>query len=266
MLKSDNEDDIVLMHKYYRASDMLDFLFFFPEASPVLRLAIAIDENDYLENKKYLDTFDSYRVDSLKEYSLIEGIESTGEKEDYIELFKKIKSKNKHGVILFFDLKGSPSKRFERLAGISVNINLYEDVCIEAVGQGFDGREISKGICVHERFLIPWFELRNLNISNFHKYKIYEISREDYIKTRIDRIKYLKSLGLKEEEFIKYIPASYSRIPDFIWDNLIRTILVNLEKKEEILEKSGFKHFAIGGNTENKECFLWQMYNKERFH
>ena len=266
MLTINNDDDIRKMHNYYRASDMIDFLYFFPDASPLERLAICFDKEDYIKNKEYLDSFDSYRIDSPKEYSLIEGIESDGEKTDFLSLFDRIKEKSKHGVILFFDVKGTPSKRYERLAGISINVSIGDDVCIEAVGKGFDGREISKGICVHERYLIPWFNLRDINISNFSNYKIYEISQEDYYKTREERIKYLLSLGLKKEEFIKCIPTVYKPIPEFIWDNLIRTILVTLEKNEDILLSYGFKNFAIGGNTENKECYLWQMYNKDRYH
>ena len=152
----------------------------------------------------YLDSFDSYRVDSPKDYSLIEGIESDGLKTDFCSLFDKIKNKNKHGVILFFDLVGNPSKRYTFDAGISVNVNLYEDVCIEAVSKGFDGREISKGICVHERYLIPWFELKFLNIDNFYKYKIYEINQDEYYDTRVKRIEYLLSLGEKMIIFLQF--------------------------------------------------------------
>ena len=266
MLTIDNEEDIKLMHNYYRASDMIDFWYFFPDASPLERLAIATDKEDYLNNKEYLDSFDGYRVDSPKDYSIIEGIESDGGTCNYEELFDRIKKKNPHGVILFFDLRGVPSKRYERLAGISVNVNILEDVCIEAVSKGFDGREISKGICVHERYLIPWFKLREVNISNFKDFQIFKISEEDYIKTREERIKFLESVGITNVSYDKYIPYKYEDIPLFIWDNLIRTILVTLEKKEDILLSSGYKHFAIGGNTENKECFLWQMYNKDRYH
>lgn len=265
MLTLDNKSDIDLMHNYYRASDMIDFLFFFPEASYLERLAIATDKEDYLNNKEYLDSFDSFRIDSPKGYSLIEGIESNGLKTDIVELFDKIKSKNKHGVVLFFDLEGDPSKRYTYDAGVSINVNLYNDVCIEAVSKGFDGREISKGVCVHERYLIPWFELRGLTIDNFKKYLIYKISQEDYIETRKNRIDFLKSLGEDPNDFIRYIPSLYEDIQDYIWEDLIQKILVNLYKKEDILEKSKFKHFAIGGNAHDKKCFIWQMYNKDRY-
>lgn len=260
------ENNLDELKNYHRASDMIDFLYFFPEASKLERLALCLDKEDYLNNKEYLDTFDSYRIDSPKEYSIIEGIEGNGMVPNILDLFDKVKSKNKHGVILFFDLVGKSQKRYKYDAGISVNINLYEDVCIEAVGKGFDGREISKGVCVHERYLIPWFEVRSLNVDNFKKYQIYQIDQNKYYETRQKRIDYLLSLGEKTSNFTSYIPPIYKPISNEIWKDLITTILVNLNKKEEILEKSNFKHFAIGGNVYNNECYIWQMYNKDRFN
>ena len=41
------------------------------------------------------------------------------------------------------------------MAGISVGVDLGQDVIIDAVSKGFDGREVSKSICNHERYFIP---------------------------------------------------------------------------------------------------------------
>lgn len=254
------------MKSYYRASDMIDFWCFFKESSKLERLAIALDYEDYLNNKEYLDSFDSFRIDSLKGKKLIEGIESIGlNNNDFKSLFETIKRKNESGVILFFDLAGDPVERYKRKAGISIKVSLYDSICIEAVGKGFDGREISKGICVHERYLIPWFELPSLTIDNFDKYNIFVISNKDYIKTRNDRINYLLSLGLRQEEFIKYIPSTYLKIDRNIWKNLIKDIILNIYKKSDLLLDAGYKDFAIGGNTIEDEPYLWQIYNKDRF-
>jgi len=91
------------------------------------------------------------------------------------------------------------------------------------------------------------------------------IDQESYIKTREERINFLRSLGLDDKDFLSYIPEIYRRIPDFIWSDLIQNVLVYLEDNEDILLKSGYKHFCINGNTEGRECFLIQMYNKDRF-
>lgn len=268
MLSLDNEKDINLMKSYYRASDMIDFWCFFKESSKLERLSIALDYNDYLSHKDYFDSFDSFRIDSPKSNKIIEGIESIGNNDfnDIESLFKKIKKKNVDAVLLFFDLVGEPVERYKRKAGISIKVSLYDSVCIEAVGKGFDGREISKGICVHERYLIPWFELPSLTVSSFNKYNIFTISDKDYVKTRNNRINYLLGLGLKQEEFIKYIPSSYKKIEKIIWDNLIKEVITTIYKQADLLSDAGYKDFAIGGNTLGDEPYLWQMYNKDRFN
>lgn len=125
--------------------------------------------------------------------------------------------------------------------------------------------EVSHGICTHERYLIPWYELRNINIDNFKKFQIFKISQEEYNKTRNNRIRFLNSVGLDEKKFINYIPEIYQDIPNFIWKDIIKNTLKNLEKNEELLLSSGFKSFVISGHTEGKRFAPWKMYDKNRF-
>ena len=82
------------------------------------------------------------------------------------------------------------------MAGISVGVDLGQDVIIDAVSKGFDGREVSKSICNHERYFIPWYDLRKINIGNFKKYQA---------------------------------------IPNLIWLSVIKNLIKQLEKNEDIL-------------------------------
>ena len=125
MLTLKKEKDIKLMKNYYRASDMIDFWCFFPNSSPLLDLAVVMDEEDYINNKGYLDKFDSYRVDTLKPYTLVSGVESDGGKTDFIELFKKIKKMNNNNVVTFFDLKGNGIQ--EANGGIGIIPYVYDE-------------------------------------------------------------------------------------------------------------------------------------------
>ena len=45
-------------------------------------------------------------------------------------------------MLTLFNTINSPSERYERFAGISTAVVLGEYVTIEAVGKGFDGREV----------------------------------------------------------------------------------------------------------------------------
>ncbi len=265
MLNMNNIDDKQKMMQYYRTSDMLNLLYFFPQLSPVKDLVIVETEEDYLKNKELLNTFDQNRVDTLKGRTPILGIENSGKSDSFYSTLLAVKEKDPFGVLVLFNIDSESSERYERYAGISVGVDLGERVIIEAVSKGFDGREVSKAICTHERYIIPWYDLRKINIDNFKEYQIYQISNKDYRSTRVERIEFLKSIGLNPDIFSSYIPEDYQPIPDFIWLNLIKNLLKQLEKKEDILSSYGFTNFAISGHTEGNRFAPWQMFDKSRW-
>lgn len=109
-----------------------------------------------------------------------------------------------------------------------------------------------KSICTHEKYFIPWYDLRKINIGNFKKCQTFQIDNEEYQKTRNERIEFLKSVGLNAEIFSSYIPEKYQAIPNLIWLSVIKNFLKQLEKNEDILMSYGFTNFAISGHTEGK--------------
>lgn len=264
MLLMNNEKDIKKMLGYYRTSDMLNLLIYFPELSPIINLTIIENVDDFIKNKNYIDTLDSNRVDTLKGKKILE-IENSGRKEDFFETMKKIKSIDPDGVLVLFNVNTTNSNRYARHAGISVGVEVGKCVYIDAVGKGFDGREVSKSICCHERYMIPWFDLRKISINNFKDYRTFLIDDEKYQKTRKERVEFLKSVGYNEEDFEMVIPIVYEEIPDFIWQHLLEKLLKVLEKKEDDLLENGFKTFAISGHTEGKKFAPWQMFDKGRY-
>lgn len=265
MLSIKNFDDKQKMMHYYRTSDMLNLLYFFPQLSPVKDIIIVESEEDYLENKEFLKNFQQNRVDTLKGRPPILGIENAGKSQFFYEGLRQVKKKDPLGVLVLFNITNKPSERYERYAGISVGVELGKSVMIDAVSKGFDGREVSKGICTHERYFIPWHELRKVSINNLKQYQTYQISKKDYQITRLERIEFLKSIGLNPDIFSPCIPIDYQAIPDFIWLSVIKNLLKELEKKEDILANCGYTNFVISGHTEGKEFAPWQMFDKNRF-
>ena len=265
MLSINNVEDINKMKEYYRTSDMISLLEFFPEISPIRNLTIIENEADFHKHYELIKTLDSNRVDSLKTRGLLTGIENSGHMEDFPDTIRRIKEKDSEGVMVFFNVEAGNSERYARHAGISVGVDLGQAVYIDAVGQGFDGREVSKSICTHERYYIPWFDLRKCSIGNFKDYQTFQTTDEAYVKTRLDRVNFLKSIGLNPEYFEQFIPETYQPIPDKVWLSVIRGILKRLEEREEFLQKGNFTHFAISGHTENGEFTPWQMFDKSRY-
>lgn len=244
---------------------MINLLNFFPDVSPITDLVIVESYDDYLLNKDYFDSFNNHRIDTLKGRKLF-NLESRGGKNDWGFIIKEIKKIDIFGVLVLFKVNTVFSERYERYAGISVGVDVGEGVFIDAVGYGFDGREVSKSICIHERYYIPWYKLRTCNLDNFMKFQTYLISQNDYEKTREERINFLVGVGIDREIVEEAIPQEYNVIPLFIWKSVLSGILKKLESMEDELKLYGLMHFAISGHTEGKEFKPWQMFDKSRYN
>ena len=265
MLSYKNKEDAKIMEKYHRTRDMINLLKYFPDLSPIMDLTIVKDIDDYMNNKKYCDSFMASRNDTLITKPSMASVETSGTTDGLLEIFKKVKEIDPDGVLVLFNLSHDASKRYERYAGISIGVSVGVGVYIDAVGKGYDGREVSKGLDCHERYFIPWFDVRRCNLSNFKNYRTYLINDDDYEISRKKRIEFLVSVGMSEDEVSKSIPENYSEIPDFIWLDIIKNFLGKLDDMEDEFNAIGMLEFAISGHTEGKHFLPWQMFDKSRY-
>ena len=254
-----NIDDIPFILKYHRAKDMVNIMRFFPGLSPVDDLVVILDEDDFNNNIDKIYGLDNIRNGNPINEPCMKSIVIKNLNQDRLEALKMIKKDNKEGVLVLFHLENEISNRYERYAGISVGISLNNMIYIDAVGKGFDGREVSKGISCHERYSIPWTDIRKVNINNFKEYNTYIISNDDYKNSREERINFLLKCDVPFDVLDEKIPKDYNLIPDFIWLDLIKNIIKPLEKNDVFLESEGFNEFCISGHTEGKKFKPWQM-------
>ena len=264
MYRITNKKDIPYILKYHRAKDMVNIMTFFPGLSPIDDLAIILDEKDYEKNKDKLNNLTNIRNGNPTTELCMKSIPTKEINPDPIEILKKIKKENKKGVLILFNLNVKSTERYERYAGISIGISLGRMIYIDAVGKGFDGREVLKGISCHERYIIPWNDIRKINIDNFRNYNSYIINDKDYKESRNERINYLISCDLDGKILDESIPKKYEPIPDFIWLDIIKNIIKPLEKEEDFLRSSGFLEFNLSGHTEGKRFRPWQMVDDKR--
>ena len=265
MLSVNNKKDIKKMMNYHRTRDMINLLIYFPQCSPIINLKIIESVQDYLDNYGECNGSSAHRIDSLITKPVINSIETGSYEQDFVKLIERIKSIDTDGVLVLFDLINDRSLRYERYAGISVGISVGNGVYIDAVGKGYDGREVSKGIISHEGYFIPWNKIRSCNISNFKKFQTYQINKENYQKSRAERVKFLLSIGTGKTVIEKAVPKIYKPIPDFIWEDILKNIIKKLPKMEEELLTAGFKEVAISGHTEGKRFLPWQMFDSGRY-
>ena len=259
-----NEKDIPYILKYHRANDMVNIFRFFPGLSPIKDLVVITSKEDYLNNKDEITALTSIRNGNPITQHCMKSIPVKEKDADILEVIDKIKEENQDGVLILFNLETKATERYERYAGISVAVSLGNAIYIEAVGKGFDGREVLKGVCCHEKFYIPWDALNRVSISNFEDYRIYLVSQEKYEETRKERIEYLMSCGLDKTVLEENIPIEYTKIPDFIWLDIIKNIIKVVAKEEDFLRMCNYTEFNLSGHTEEKRFRPWQMVNDKR--
>lgn len=259
-----NKNDIPNILKYHRAKDMVNIMTFFPGLSPVNDLAVILDEDDYKKNKDKISHLTNIRNGNPITEACMKSIPVKDINPNPIDILKSIKKENEKGVLILFSLDTKPTERYERYAGISVGISLGNKIYIDAVGKGFDGREVLKGISCHERYVISWEDIRSINIDNFKLHNTFTIDNKSYKESREERINYLISCGISKDILEENIPKKYENIPDFIWLDIIKNIIKPLEKEEDFLRSSGFLEFNLSGHTEGKRFRPWQMADDQR--
>lgn len=264
MYSIQKEEDIPKILKYHRAKDMVNIMKYFPGLSPVDDLAVVLDEEDYKKNQERLSFLTSIRNGNPTNEICMKSIPVREIHPNILEVFHEIKQENERGVLILFHLDVETTERFERYAGISVGVSLGNFIYIDAVGKGFDGREVLKGISCHERYQIPWPDIRTISIENFKDYRTYLISEEDYLLSRKERITFLESCGIDPNLLEEKIPKEYQEIPDFIWLDIIKNIIKVLEREEDILREDHFLEFNLSGHTEGKRFRPWQMADDQR--
>ena len=264
MYSIDNEKDIPYILKYHRAKDMVNLIKYFPGLSPVKKLVVILDEDDYLKNIGKIEGINIIRNGNPVSEISMESITIKNMNQDRLDALKIIKNTNENGVLILFSVENEISNRYERYAGISIGVSLGNAVYIDAVGKGFDGNEVTKGISCHERYTIPWSDLRKLCIENFKEYNTYVIDNKDYLDTREKRISFLLKRNVERNVLEKSIPKEYKPIPDFIWLDVIKNVIKPLLKNEEFLKADGFYEFNISGHTEGKRFRPWQMADDRR--
>ncbi len=265
MLCFNNKEDISKMMKYHRTRDMINLLLYFPELSPIRDLTIVETIDEYIENYETFKSYPGERNDNPITKPMMVSVEGRGLKPDVLSIFKRVKEIDEDGVMVIFNQTNTPCERYEREAGINIDVIIRYGIYIDAVGKGFDGREVSKGLDCHERYFIPWHDIRRCSINNFKNYQTFIISDEKYTQSRKNRIFFLESIDVSTNDAENGVPTKYNEIPNYIWQEVIVKVIKKLESREEEFISLGINEFVINANIENGKILAWQMFDKNRY-
>lgn len=185
------------------------------------------------------------------------------------KMIEEMKEKNPHTALLIVKTKGIQIPRYLDDGGFVILFDMNKRVTIEFVGKGFDGRELTHGIAVHESIDIPWdkilFIRSRKDIQKFSDIKRFIISQENYKQTRESRIDFLiRRCHYSREILEKNILACYTPINDSILIQVFDEVIMELYKKQQELKKDKLTYFCIQGNIINKKLEPWEISTMDR--
>lgn len=187
--------------------------------------------------------------------------------EDLNIYFAEAKMKNENSIVIFSKhpsviLTNKYIPRQKTKGGFLVTIEKYDKIRIEYVGEGFDPSEMTKGKMLHSGVYIPW-ELIYEKTSDIYKYcktipeLSYQISKDEYLKTRDIRITELKECLNEENTQIPYVVPilSYDLFKE-LYDNYISKIIYSDEKFPDIC--------GISANLYDREIAIIEVWEINR--
>lgn len=195
---------------------------------------------------------------------------TSGLKKDVEDLIRQVKEQNPDGVVLIMEKKAGSGilPRYKYDGGFNIAFYQNDSVIIEMVGKGFDAREITREIGVHERYIIPWDEIpfmkNKKDLMKSQSISKYIVNDKEYQRTREERINFLNSIESDKEAIQANVPKQYKPIKDEFIDTILENIVFELYKRKSELRKDGLNIINVQGNFEGGRVVPWEIFRPER--
>ncbi|MBR2544053.1 hypothetical protein IKF04_02000 [Candidatus Saccharibacteria bacterium] len=269
--------------KYGKLRGLLLLLSLLPDVAPISKYTIIRSIEDWEAIKYDWQGFSLQRIDgpldAEKPTSAKYG--TSGRPEDIPRLLEMAKKDCPEYVLLLMKTKEESVYRYDNDGGFNVlfDFNRRNGVVIELVGRGFDGHELTSGVAVHERYVIPWEGLSSLketmernprDVKEMAKllsgYNTYTVSPEEYAKQREERFRYLTAgCGYDPEIVEGKLPTTYQLLDRKLVYDLIEKVVLELYRKSIRLFHEGLLYFGVQGNFANGKVQPWEVFIPERW-
>lgn len=242
---------------------------YLPDLTPFTDIFLVNDINEWLKVKDNFDEHSFIRPDTPIGDKIVRLDGSNGMLESVPNMIMEMKEQNPKSALLIVKTKGIQIPRYEDNGGFVVLFDIPNQIVIEFVGQGFDGRELTHGKAVHESFIIPWnkvlFIKNRSDLKKYHEVTSYKVNKEDYEKSREERINFLmRRCNYPRELLDNSIPRFFTSIDDDIIKQVLDDIIFNLYIKERELLKDNLNYFCIQGNIINHKLEPWELFTVDR--
>jgi hypothetical protein len=184
----------------------------------------------------------------------------------------ELKSIKEEAALLCFqhpsiDLTGRYIPRYKTQGAASVILNANDNITIEYVGAGFDVGDLTRGKTVHASIVIPWSE-RNMPPTELYRlvkrnvYFSHEISQDNYVVSRAERMKELSSL-LDENDILEIensIPLEKPLLSRYLFSKIYSLCV---DKLSNCQHKLG-NNFGALINIYGSHLYVFEIWKKER--
>lgn len=255
--------------KFGRAKGTALLQKYLPKISPFTDIRLVEDIEQWEKIKDNYDEQTFFRPDSLIGDKIVRLDGSDGMLHSVPQMIEEMKQQNPRSALLLMKTKGKQIPRYEDDGGFNVLFTLGQNVVIEFVGKGFDGRELTHGKAVHERYQIPWerilfFEDKEDLIRERECGKYY-VNQKDYEAHREERIHFLmKRCHYSREMLEENIPCNFVPMSDEILQQVLDDIILELYGQVNRLVSDGLTTFAVQGNIINGKLEPWEIFRAER--
>jgi len=238
---------------------------YYPNRVPFGKLTILETLDDWLEVKDNYGKFVLSRIDWPvgAQTTALRTVGASGNVDDIPRL---IEAAQEHGgVVLLMEPKNN-CPRYDYDGGFNVLFDVDSEVIIEFVGGGFDAHEITQGLAVHERYVIPWKDVPFVGCRDkLREYGGIVVTDDEYTAQRKERFKYLtEGCNYDPAAVEARLPTSFREINTATTLDFIASILFETYRERSSLLGDGLKLFSVQGNFVNWESQPWEIYTGKR--
>ena len=268
ILDLSKEEDLPLINMYKKCKGIALVSKYLPELNPLNKMYVisSIEDWEKVEGEFPVEMMTA-RCDCLEG---VNGKLPNGQtfKRDRVRGYiEEVKRAVPEAVIILEDMKEGTNERIHTKGGVTLDVNIGENLYMDYVGPSFDARELCTGKAVHESWNIPWEEVPFMKDTAMKKYKITEVNQAEYIETAKERMMFLiNAFPDKKDEILKVMPKRYNGISRQIFRKVTNQVIFPLWLQQERLVRDGLKNFGVEVNiVEDGTLVPMEIQVPERF-
>lgn len=263
--KSSLESDKIHIATYGKAKAILQLMEHFGAVSPFQEIYLFDQVQDLKRLLPYLPHNFIYRQDAPLGNKLLTNLKKCGTKQDMIPYFEKLKLQSDDHVLLVLPTQMPNLPRYESGGAFNVVINKGHNAMIEFVGRGFDARELTNGVALHELYILDWDDILFCDSGQeLNRHKSKNLTADEYRKNRIDRMNYLSQSHFEPQAFEPFLPPDYHAIPNGVKTKILNDILFPLFTKMQFHVLPESQYWVCGNITTDNHIFPFEFSSMER--